>query len=1061
MGHTQSIRLLAVCLLSALVWTVAVAEAAGPVLPGEMQKREQWLKDRVLGAGDSLAFSFVYGEQPSGRLLAAWPRKSESGKLSNGRTQHTLVWTDAKTGLEVRCVAVEYAGFPAVEWTVYFKNTGKENTPLLANVQALDARIERGPEGEFLLKHHKGDTYAPDLYQPLEQLLKPKTELRFAPAGGRGSNHAFPYYNLTMPGGGLMLAVGWPGQWAATFARDADRGLRIVAGQELTRLVLRPGEEIRTPLMAMLFWEGGDLQRAQNLWRRWMIAHNLPRTADGKLPPPIMPGNTSLEFNEMCDASEENQKYFIDRYVEERVPIDFWWMDAGWYPCNGWPQTGTWEPDLKRFPGGLRAISDHARAKGVKTLVWFEPERVAGGTWLAKNHPEWLLGGTLLNLGNSEARTWLTDHVDRTLTEQGIDLYRQDFNMDPLDYWRRNDAADRQGMTENLHVQGYLAYWDALRQRHPKLVIDSCASGGRRNDLETMRRAVPLHPTDYNYGHLAAKQAFHHSLFQWIPYFGSNTVPVDTVDAYGIRSGHALSVVLGYDFRRKNLDYELLRKLTAEIRQVAPYYYGDFYPLLPYSLAEDAWIAWQFHRPETDDGLIEAFRRPRSSEASNSLELGGLDAQAVYEIENTDEKEPTRATGRDLMEKGLPLALARRPQAAVIFYKRVQGLAAVIRLSQPTCEIGETVAFSAAGSQTPGGQPAAYRWDFGDGAAADGQTVEHAYKTPGTYKVKLTVTDRQGAADSTGASVVATPVDNTPPAVVAVAAGQPDKVGIVFNKPIEQAGAEQAANYAIDRDVEVLSASLAKDRVTVTLRTSPLAKDTTYTLTVNGIKDRARTPHTIAADSRSPFQYSGMYGWWRLDDGQGDMARDYSGNGHHGKLQGTRGPAWTKDARGTVLSFDGSDAFVETETFLPDLAMPFTISVWVSPAPAQTVHADILGNHGEPFVGVNLQQDGTNANRFGFGYGDGRKWQGTGAAQLEAGKWQHLAVVCDGETSVLYVDGVEKSRGPGKGPVAANPNQNFKIGQGYHTSRYFRGLLSDVRIYREALSAAKVAALAK
>jgi hypothetical protein len=70
-------------------------------------------------------------------------------------------------------------------------------------------------------------------------------------------------------------------------------------------------------------------------------------------------------------------------------------------------------------------------------------------------------------------------------------------------------------------------------------------------------------------------------------------------------------------------------------------------------------------------------------------------------------------------------------------------------------------------------------------------------------------------------------------------------------------------------------------------------------------------------------------------------------------------------------------------------------------------------------------------------------------------------VVCDGETSVLYVDGVEKSRGPGKGPVAANPNQNFKIGQGYHTSRYFRGLLSDVRIYREALSAAKVAALAK
>ncbi len=118
--------------------------------------------------------------------------------------------------------------------------------------------------------------------------------------------------------------------------------------------------------------------------------------------------------------------------------------------------------------------------------------------------------------------------MDRVLREQGIDLYRQDFNMDPLDFWRRNDAPDRQGMTENLHVQGYLAYWDALRQRHPNLIIDSCASGGRRNDLETMRRAVALHPTDYNYSHLAAKQAFHHSLFQWLPYFGSNTLPIDT-----------------------------------------------------------------------------------------------------------------------------------------------------------------------------------------------------------------------------------------------------------------------------------------------------------------------------------------------------------------------------------------------------------------------------------------------------------------------------------------------------------------------------------------------------
>ena len=49
-------------------------------------------------------------------------------------------------------------------------------------------------------------------------------------------------------------------------------------------------------------------------------------------------------------------------------------------------------------------------------IVWFEPERVTPGTFLYTNNPAWLLGRDgeqkLLNLGNPEARQWLTDHVD-------------------------------------------------------------------------------------------------------------------------------------------------------------------------------------------------------------------------------------------------------------------------------------------------------------------------------------------------------------------------------------------------------------------------------------------------------------------------------------------------------------------------------------------------------------------------------------------------------------------------------------------------------------------------
>ncbi|MBC8449330.1 MAG: alpha-galactosidase [Chloroflexi bacterium] len=223
------------------------------------------------------------------------------------------------------------------------------------------------------------------------------------------------------------------------------------------------------------------------------------------------------------------------------VKVDLCWRDAGWYPCDGdWMKTSTWEVDRKTFPNGFRAFTDWIHTQGKKFILWFEPERVRPGTWLHERHPEWLLTPeemhqSLLNLGNAEARAWLTDHIDTLMTEQGVDYYRQDFNMDPLYYWSTNDASDRRGLSENLHVQGYLAFWDELRRRRPDMLIDSCASGGRRNDLETLRRAVPLLRSDYQFGALTTlgNQGHTYGISSWIPYYGSavytiqatNTVP--------------------------------------------------------------------------------------------------------------------------------------------------------------------------------------------------------------------------------------------------------------------------------------------------------------------------------------------------------------------------------------------------------------------------------------------------------------------------------------------------------------------------------------------------------
>jgi alpha-galactosidase len=677
---------------NAMEFDLSVEDGGGGVVFGNHFDQADWADARVTLAdgktvwlGDlptgplrapfraEVPFSFRYGDLPSGYLLKMWESGRTSRLLDDNRTEHTLTYTDPKSGLVVRCVAVEYHDYPAVEWTLYFRNTGAAATPILENIQALDTRFERSEDGEFILHHSKGSQATPTDFEPYADRLEPKAEKRISAAGGRPTNTDLCYFNIALPGEGTIVALGWPGQWAAQFTRDEGTGLQVRAGQELTHFKLLPGEEVRSPLVALVFWRG-DWIDGQNVWRRWMIAHNLPRPS-GQLPAPLLSSGSNRYTIEMQGANEQNEKEFLQQYFDLGWKFDYWWMDAGWYHFKeGWWNTGTWDPDPARFPHGFRPISDFAHSKGVKTIVWFEPERVTQGSWLWENHPEWLLGkgdgNKLLDLGNPDARRWLTDHIDQLLSEQGIDLYRQDFNFDPLDIWRANDAPDRQGITEIRHVTGYLAYWDELRRRHPDMLIDTCASGGRRDDLETLRRAVPLWRSDYGYDDPPAMQDLTYGLAFWVPFFGAG---LRSSNPYSFRS--TMAMAMGYggpDTRGKNIDFLALARLASQWRQVAPYYYGDYYPLNPYTTDDSAWAAWQFDRPAAGDGIVQAFRRSQSPFETVRFKLRGLDPAAQYTVSNFDMPGEAQFSGRELEEKGLPVMIKDQPGAVIIIYKKVK-----------------------------------------------------------------------------------------------------------------------------------------------------------------------------------------------------------------------------------------------------------------------------------------------------------------------------------------------------------------------------------------------------
>ena len=617
-------------------------------------------------------FSFRYNGTNSAGLLGQWSRQVREQKLEAQGQQREVTCRDTATGLEIRMESTVFSDFPAVEWVVQLKNTGTTNTPLLEDIQALDATLPAPAASACVLHWAKGAVASFDDFEPQQTLLKPGAKLRLEPGGGRSSSQVMPFFNLEGGNGGVVAAIGWSGEWAAEFSCDARNQVSLRAGLERTHLVLYPGEAIRTPRLLLLFYQG-DRWQGQNLLRQFILAHHRPKLAGQPLVAPITCGNWG-------GTSAEVHLDNIKQIARERLPIDYYWIDAEWFGHGGWPvNVGNWEVKKDLYPAGFKPLSDALRQSGRELMLWFEPERVYRGTPWHQAHREWLLdtGGDslLLNLGNPEARKFLTDFISARIDEFGLGCYRQDFNIDPLPFWRAADAPDRQGMSEIRHIEGLYAFWDELLARHPRLLIDNCASGGRRIDLETVGRATPFWRTDGPRDAIA-HQCHTLGLLAWVPL--SATSEDRAGDAYEFRSSMCSSLCLNWwvagdvpsESIPANFPFAWARSTLAQYLELRPFYYGDFYPLTAYSQAREVWLAYQLNRADLGQGVVVALRRPASPYLTGRFALRGLEAKASYRFTNLNTGQRTTRAGKELLDSGLELSVESQPGSALLLYER-------------------------------------------------------------------------------------------------------------------------------------------------------------------------------------------------------------------------------------------------------------------------------------------------------------------------------------------------------------------------------------------------------
>ncbi|AZN42907.1 alpha-galactosidase [Paenibacillus albus] len=631
-------------------------------------------------SGGKVPFSFVYGGELAGHSSMERFAMSEKSTTSEGVTVNERLYEDELTGLQCKVVSKSYSEGIS-EWVVFFRNPTEKSLPILEQVKAVDLQYELPYSSDAILHYSKGSSNQYDDFMPQRVQMKDRELHRFSPVGGRSSNGVLPFFNVQQEDQGLIIAIGWSGQWSAELTCPSHNRLTLRAGQAQLRLSLQPGEEIRLPSIVLVPWLGSRMD-GQNKLRRFIMSHKTPKVDGTPITGPITVGSWG--------GTEAAVHLNRIRAVKElALPYSHYWVDAGWYGAadsdtsdeftgEWYRQAGDWNYHRKYYPDGIKVVSDAVREAGMKFLLWMEPERAIYGKPITLEHPEWYVGkkvegeSVLLNLGQPEALEWLIGMISGLIAEHGIELFRQDFNFNPLPYWESLDTPDRIGAAEAHYVQGLYTFWDELLLRHPGLIIDNCASGGRRIDIETTSRSIPLWRSDVQCVPCdpIAAQTHGFGLSHWIPLSGTaarSSAPYDGRSILAAAAG--LSPYFQADGNVvPDFPVDELRDRLQEYNRASTLFAGDFYPLTDCTISPQAWLAYQLDRPDLGQGIVAAFRRQESPFVTAVFQLQGIDTEANYELEDADTKEIQVIHGSAL--QSLQVEIGEYRQSKLYFYRK-------------------------------------------------------------------------------------------------------------------------------------------------------------------------------------------------------------------------------------------------------------------------------------------------------------------------------------------------------------------------------------------------------
>jgi alpha-galactosidase len=621
-------------------------------------------------------------------------QKTEKTELYDGTVHHVIQLEYEPDQLLIEHHSIVFHGSPLIETWVEIRNEGSK-TVTIERVDSLRLSIPGADYDWMYFTSGWGEEFE-SIREPLMGFQ------RLESTKGRSSRDQHPWFTVIRDNGVLLtVSAMWSGNWVFRFDPLPDGGYEISGGLhdwEFSK-ELQPGDSMESVHVAIALGTGNDLNTTSIPFSRVGRSHWYPQNNLSESLP--------VEWNHWWsyEDKEINETRFLANVdAAAGMRCELCTLDAGWFgptdPDSFWyDYRGDWDlVNTVRFPRGIRFLSDHVRAKGLKFGLWCEIEALGKNARLADTHPGYvaLRDGERLGyvcFGNPEVQEWAYQMLDRLISEYACDWIKLDFNLDPEAGCNRTDHGHGRGDGLFEHYRGYYRTLKRIRDKHPHVVLENCSSGGLRIDLGILRETHttflsdpdwPEHSLQTVWGAstmLAPDVCLHWSWSEWISeHFHQTFNPRNPeLKQHQLDYYTRISMLGEYGFSQKLSELpvwvsERLKHHTAVYKEIVKKFVrqADVYRLTGQPKREglgDRWSAFQYSLPEGTEHLLFVFRL-HGAEAERTIYLKNLAHEQQYEVKWLSKDRSDWKTGMDLVSGGLRFDDLQEEDSALILIRK-------------------------------------------------------------------------------------------------------------------------------------------------------------------------------------------------------------------------------------------------------------------------------------------------------------------------------------------------------------------------------------------------------